>query len=370
MFPQEVISAGPVVLRLPVEADADAVTRACSDPAIARFIPLVPSPYTPNDALEWITVVTPDTWKAGGANFVIADRVTGEMLGVIGLQPADRYGNGEVGYWLAPRARGRGAATTALRALADWAFAHGLSRMTLRADVENVASQLVARRAGFALEGVQRGAQARRDGSRADLAAYARLATDSGEPITPLLPFLPGGHPGGALTDGVVRLTPLAAADADDWHALTNVPDVVRYRVPPQPIERAEARERCRYAGHRWLAGQQADMVIRDAETGAFAGDIQLANIIPPLGQAMVGYSLHPGFRGRGLVTRAVRLLVEWAFADTSLGRIVAGTDPGNTASHRVLERAGFTREHLAKGLLPGPDGTRVDDLQWVRLRP
>ncbi|WP_433501070.1 GNAT family N-acetyltransferase [Sphaerimonospora sp. CA-214678] len=370
MFPREVVSAGPIVLRLPAEGDADAVTRACSDPEIARFIPLIPSPYTRSEALEWITVVTPDAWKAGGAHFVIADRTTGEMLGAIGLRPPNRYGDGEVGYWLAPRARGRGVATTALRALAGWAFAHGLARMTLRAEVENIASQSVARRGGFALEGVQRGAQAGRDGSRTDLAAFARLATDSGEPITPPLPFLPGGHPGGALTDGVVRLTPLTAADADAWHTLTNVPDVVRHRVPPRPITWTEARERCRYAGHRWFAGQRADLAIRDAETGALAGDIQLAGIIPPLGQAMVGYSLHPGFRGRGLVTRAVNLLVEWAFANTSLGRIVAGTDPANTASHRVLERAGFTREHLAKGLLPGPDGTRVDDLQWVRLRP
>ncbi|MFC0863746.1 GNAT family N-acetyltransferase [Sphaerimonospora cavernae] len=370
MFPPEVVSAGPVVLRLPVEADADAIARACADPVSARFIPVLPSPYTRDDALAWIAVTTPDTWKAGGAYFVIADRATEEVLGAIGLKPPDQFGSADVGYWLAPWARGRGIATTALRALADWAFAHGLPRISLLADVENIPSQQVACRGGFTREGVLRGAGGNRDGSRADMAAFARLATDSGDPIKPLLPFLPGGFPHGSLGDGVVRLTPLTAADADDWHAMTNMPDIMRYRVPPKALERAETEERCRYAGHRWLAGQRADMAIRDAATGAFAGDIQLANIIPPLGQAMVGYSLHPRFRGRGLVTRAVNLLVEWAFADTALGRIVAGTDPGNTASHRVLERAGFTREHLAKGLLPGPDGTRVDDLQWARLRP
>ena len=69
-------------------------------------------------------------------------------------------------------------------------------------------------------------------------------------------------------------------------------------------------------------------------------------------------------------MTRAVNLLVDWAFRHTGIARVVAGTAPGNTASHRVLERTGFVRESLIKGMLPGPGGTRVDDLQWARVRP
>lgn len=84
----------------------------------------------------------------------------------------------------------------------------------------------------------------------------------------------------------------------------------------------------------------------------------------------MTGYSTLPEFRGRGFTARAVSLLVAWAFEHTALARIVAGTSPGNVASHRVLQRAGFTREGLQHGLLPGPDGSRLDDLRWYRLRP
>ncbi|MCT9935046.1 GNAT family N-acetyltransferase [Planotetraspora sp. A-T 1434] len=369
MLPHEVISAGPVVLRTPETSDADGITRACADPDIARFIPLVPSPYTRDDALLWITELAPGGWEAGGAEFVIAGPGEAELLGVIGLKPVDRLGNGEVGYWVAPWARGRGVATAAVRALSEWAFAHGLPRLALLAGVENIVSQRVAYAAGFEHEGVLRGAQASRDGSRADMVAFARLSTDPGDPIEPFLPFFPGGFPGGSLTDGVVLLTPLTTGDAADRHAVASVPDIVKYHVPPVTPDYAETVARCRYAGHRWLAGQMASIAIRDAETGEYAGDIQLTNIIPPLGQAMIGYSLHPRHRGRGLTTRAVNLLVEWAFENTSLWRIVAGTAPENTASHRVLERAGFTREVLVKDLLPGPGGTRVDDLQWARTR-
>ncbi len=365
MFPNEVIPAGPYVLRPPVEADADAVTRACGDPEIARFLPLVPSPYTREDALFWINRLVRETWEAGGADYVVADSGTGEFLGVIGHKPLDRVGNGEIGYWVAPWARGRSVATTATRTLTELAFARGVPRIALLTDIENIASQRVACAAGFRREGVLRGALPTRDGSRADTAAFARLASDSGEAIRPYLPFFPGGE----LTDGVVRLTPLTLADAGDYHAVASVPDVYGHHVPPEPPEYAECVERCRYGRHLWLAGHQAGIAIRDAATGAFAGDIQLANVIPPLDQAMTGYSLHPDFRGRGFVTRALELLVEWAFTHTSLRRIVAGTAPENTASHRVLERAGFVREVLVKDLLPGPGGTRVDDIQWSRTR-
>ncbi|MEV4461497.1 GNAT family N-acetyltransferase, partial [Microbispora sp. NPDC049633] len=113
MLPQEAIPAGPVVLRLPVEGDADQIARACSDPDIARFIPFVPSPYTRDDALAWITKAVPAAWENGGADFLLADPGTGEVLGTAGLKPPDRFGVTEVGYWLAPWARGRGVATAA-----------------------------------------------------------------------------------------------------------------------------------------------------------------------------------------------------------------------------------------------------------------
>lgn len=342
------------------------MARACADPEIARFIALIPVPYSREDALFWIRTIAASMWDSGGAEFVIADSGTGEVLGAAGLKPPDRLGNSEIGYWVAPWARGRGVATAAVRAVTEWAFANGVPRVALVTDVENVASQRVAYASGFEREGVSRAAAPRRDGSRADLACFARLAADSGDPIERVLPDFPGG----ALSDGVVRLTPLTPGDADDYHAMMSAPEMYGFSVPPVAPDFADSLRRCRYTGMWWLAGQRAEMAVRSAATGDFAGHLQLVDVSLLLGQAMIGYSLLPGHRGRGVMTRAVNLLVEWAFENTSIGRIIAGTAPGNTASHRVLERAGFTRELLVKGLLPGPDGTRVDDLQWVRVRP
>jgi RimJ/RimL family protein N-acetyltransferase len=352
-------------LRELLKSDADAIARGCADPDIVRYIPTVPVPYTVDDAITYITDLAPADWNHGGATFAIADAVSGEWLGNIGMKALDVRGVGEIGYLVAPWARGRGVASAAARALTEWAFAQGVHRVELVANVENIASQRVAMAAGFRREGVQRGADPLRDGGHGDVVGFARLAVDPGDPQRSFLPDLPGG----SLSDGVVRLTPLTPADLDDYQAMMSEPEVMRYGVPPEFPDREDSLRRCRYTGTLWLAGDRTELAVRDAATGEFAGHLQLMNILPMLGQAMIGYSLVRRFRGRGFATRSVNLLVEWAFENVALHRIVAGTALENTSSQRVLERAGFTREAVIKSLLPGLDGTRHDDVQWVRLR-
>jgi RimJ/RimL family protein N-acetyltransferase len=182
------------------------------------------------------------------------------------------------------------------------------------------------------------------------------------------LPDLPGDPP--CLTDGVVTLRPLRIADLNDIHALHTLPEVVNTSVPPRAPSLDDTRQRCTRSASLWLAGQRADLTIRDAQTDAFAGDIGLYYMESALQQAMIGYSLAREWRGRGFTTRAVNLLTDWAFREVKAERVVAGTAPDNTASHAVLRRAGFEREGQLRARLPGPDGTRIDDIQWVRLRP
>ncbi|GII78158.1 hypothetical protein Sru01_31400 [Sphaerisporangium rufum] len=365
MLPRSPIPAGPAVLRPHEPGDAESMVLACADPEIVRHVPLVPAPYTAGDARAFLAELAPAVWERGGAAFAVADAGTGTWLGNLDLKPVDPFGCAELGYLLAPWARGRGVMSGALRALAPWAFGHGVRRLEITAGVENLPSQRAAMAAGFHPEGVRRGAIPRRDGGRDDLAAYARLPGDTGERVRSYLPGLPDGR----LTDGVAALTPLGPGDAGAFQKMMTDPETVRYSVPPVPPDPADTETRCRHAGMWWLRGERAEMAVRDATTGEFAGHLQVMNVVPPIGQAMIGYSLLPGFRGRGLMTRAVNLLCEWAFTATALHRLVAGTDPANVASHRVLERAGFSREAVIRELLPAADGTRHDDQQWVRLR-
>jgi RimJ/RimL family protein N-acetyltransferase len=351
--------------------DADDIAAGCADPVTQRFMSLLPSPYTRADALWWIEEGAPAAFAGGGAAFAIADPATDRVLGGGGyhLARSDSY---EVGYWVGPWARGRGVATAAARALAAEAFTAGAGRVFLHTDPANAASQRVAMAAGFIREGVARGAGRRRTGERYDHIVWARLANDPERPRPRLLPDLPGagGEPSraGELTDGVVRLRRVEPSDVDHLFRLHSLPEVVATSVPPEPRDRARLERRCAHAESAWLAGERADLVILDAATGGYAGDIGLYYWEPLTRQAMTGYSLLPEWRGRGYATRAVRLVVQWAHRDVGLVRVVAGTAPDNVASQRVLERAGFVREGYQRSRLPGPDGTRIDDVMYAAV--
>ncbi|WP_188194034.1 GNAT family N-acetyltransferase [Nonomuraea sp. SYSU D8015] len=361
MLPRDVISTGSLILRPPADGDAEAIVRTCNDPVTAWFLAALPSPYRMADARAFLAKAE-DKWEAGGAEFVITEN--GQYVGSIGLRQPDRWGAAEIGYMVAPWARGKNVAATAARAVADWAFDHGLRRIELQAAVDNVASLRVAGKAGFREEGRRRDAKRLRDGRPVDMVLFGRLPGDTVTGNEPYLPFFEAGH----LSDGVVRLTPLAVGDAPDYHRMMADPIVAAYSVsPPGTLEDDE--RRCRYTGYWWVSGQRIELAVRDAASGAFAGHLQLTQVVPALGQAMVGYSLVREFRGRGFMTRAVNLLVDWAFANTALHRIVAGTEAGNAASQRVLERAGFTREGVHRQLFPKADGEWVDDVAWARLR-
>jgi RimJ/RimL family protein N-acetyltransferase len=352
-----------VVLRPLRPDDADDLAAGCDDPLTQQFLPLLPGPYTRDHALWWINEGAPARVEAGEWAYGFGDPESDRLVGGGG---GKRLGDGvaEIGYWVAPWARRRGVATEACRLLAAHVLNQpGTERLILHTQLENSASQRVALASGFTREGIERAGGGRRDGSRHDLLVWSRLRTDSGEPTPRLLPDPPGGE----LTDGVVALRPLVEADAPDTHALRSLPDVVRTSVPPVAPELGTITQTCARAQSAWLAGQRADFTIRDAATGAYTGEIGLYYWETGTQQAMTGYSLLPQWRGRGYTTRAVRLVAEWAFS-IGIARLIAGTAPENLDSQRVLQRAGFEREGYHRSRLPGPNGTRIDDIQWVRL--
>ncbi len=353
-----------IVLRPPRPKDAPDIADACADPLAQRFVPALPSPYTLDDALWWITQGAPATVAAGGRAYVIADPQTDRVIGACGVTSRGPR-LGEIGYWVAPWARGRGVASGACRSLAGEVLGD-LHRLELRTDPENVASQRVAIAAGFTREALARGLGQRRDGGPEDLIVWVRLPTDPDGPSARLIPDLPGGE----LSDGVVTLRPTTAADTEETYALHILPECVLRSVPQREPSREIVARRCAHAPAQWLAGARADLTIRDAATGEFAGDVGLFHLDALIGQAMTGYSLTREWRGRGYATRAVNLLADWAFSQVGLARLVAGTAPDNVVSQRVLARAGFEREAHQRAALPGPDGTRQDDIRWVRLAP
>lgn len=81
-----------------------------------------------------------------------------------------------------------------------------------------------------------------------------------------------------------------------------------------------------------------------------------------------IGIRLLPEARGRGYGTAAHRLMVRYLFAHTAVHRIEATTEVGNTAEQRALEKAGFTREGVMRGV-GWRDGAWRDDILYSVLR-
>jgi [ribosomal protein S5]-alanine N-acetyltransferase len=72
-----------------------------------------------------------------------------------------------------------------------------------------------------------------------------------------------------------------------------------------------------------------------------------------------IGYVLRPAYRGRGIMTEAVKLVVDFGLGTMKLSTIVAYTSPANLASIGVLTRAGFHEVRSER-----------DDLKFVKHRP
>ncbi|GAB2443581.1 GNAT family N-acetyltransferase [Streptosporangium sandarakinum] len=124
-------------------------------------------------ALEWM-----GTWRFRDDARAFAVVAGGEVVGNVAVSNIDAHDTGWVSYWTSPHARGRGVAVAAVRRLADWAFAErGLFRLELGHRTDNTASCAVAARAGFKVEGVERG-KLRYGDVRHDVERHARLATD------------------------------------------------------------------------------------------------------------------------------------------------------------------------------------------------
>jgi RimJ/RimL family protein N-acetyltransferase/8-oxo-dGTP pyrophosphatase MutT (NUDIX family) len=169
------------------------------------------------------------------------------------------------------------------------------------------------------------------------------------------------------LTDGVVTLRPFRDDDVAD--AVAGQDEVIghwfgepREAVTPKRMRRAIADSRASYAD-----GTQAVFAVE--ADGVIAGSVAVR--LRDEGVGEVSWALHRGHRGKGIATRAVRTLVDWALTDVRLGglgywRVEAKVEPDSEASLRVATRSGLRREGVRR-VEPGT-GDRPETTSYVIL--
>ncbi|WP_199539232.1 GNAT family N-acetyltransferase [Desertihabitans brevis] len=158
--------------------DADAQLAAFCDPVFLRFSDWAPTGR--EEVLGRIASVERARVEGRGLHLaVVAADDPSAVLGEVSLSGIDLdQGRASVGYWLAPAARGRGAAARAVRLLTRWALTDlGLARLELTCGPDNLASQKVATRCGFQQEGLLR-EHLRFTGGRRDSLLFSLLPSD------------------------------------------------------------------------------------------------------------------------------------------------------------------------------------------------
>jgi ribosomal-protein-serine acetyltransferase len=152
---------------------------------------------------------------------------------------------------------------------------------------------------------------------------------------------LPGGE----------RLRLLAESDADELFALTDanrahldpwLPWVSATRSPDDSLEFIRATRR------QFVADDGMQLAIVDTG-GALAGIAGFHRIDWPNRATTIGYWLAARHQGRGVMTEAVRALVDYAFGERKLHRVEISAAVGNARSRAIPERLGFREEGVRR---------------------
>jgi ribosomal-protein-alanine N-acetyltransferase len=153
-----------------------------------------------------------------------------------------------------------------------------------------------------------------------------------------------------------VTLRPPRNADHEAWAALRLASHAYLQRWEPSwpedDLTRAAYRRRLSIYAREMEAGNAWPFFIFNDEQ-ALVGAITLSNVRRGVAETgTLGYWIGQPYAGRGLGTAAVRAMVGYAFDELKLHRVEAACVPGNTASRRVLHKAGFVLEGQARAYL------------------
>jgi RimJ/RimL family protein N-acetyltransferase len=164
-----------------------------------------------------------------------------------------------------------------------------------------------------------------------------------------------------------VRLEPLADEHLSGVAAMFDDDAVLRYTRIPNPVPPGWEREWFEFYEDGRRGGTREAFAAVDAEDGSFLG-LGLAFDIDREGRQLeLGYVVAPTARGRGVATRTLELLTEWAFAELDAQRIALWISTDNEASKRVAKRTGYRYEGTLRSF-HFKQGIREDFEVWSRL--
>ena len=166
-----------------------------------------------------------------------------------------------------------------------------------------------------------------------------------------------------------VALRRFQPGDVDAFVRYRSVAEVARYQGWDAPFPRAAGEDFVRelMTRHPDTAGEWFQFAVVLRTTGGLIGDCAAGPHCGDARQAEIGFTIAPGYQGRGFATEAAGCLLGYLFGARRKHRVVARCDARNAASAGVLEKLGMRREgHLRESTWA--KGEWTDDLIYAVL--
>jgi [ribosomal protein S5]-alanine N-acetyltransferase len=141
------------------------------------------------------------------------------------------------------------------------------------------------------------------------------------------------------LVDGTLELLSAALEGRNALEGLLGVSVAEGWEGFPEALPILRASHEGKPEAHRW-----GSLFFIEPEVPALVGFGGFKGSPSPDGVVEIGYAIAPAFRGRGLATDAVALMVQRAFADVAVRAVDAHTLGHDNPSTRVLQKAGFRK--------------------------
>jgi RimJ/RimL family protein N-acetyltransferase len=153
-------------------------------------------------------------------------------------------------------------------------------------------------------------------------------------------------------SDGIVRIRPVRAADLNDLYAAIHesLAELAVWMVWAHPDYRIEeTKEFMVRSEASWNDGTAFNFAVLDFATGTFCGTVGLNRIDRDYEMCNLGYWIRTSETGRGLASRATRMVARFGLRELGLQRIEIVAAAENLASQRTAEKAGAHREGLLR---------------------
>jgi ribosomal-protein-alanine N-acetyltransferase len=158
-----------------------------------------------------------------------------------------------------------------------------------------------------------------------------------------------------------VTLSPFDKRDKDEFIRLSRTSRSPFVTLPTTP-------ERFTRFLMRGSAPDVVRLAVRRSEDGVVLGSIEVSQIARGILQsAYLGYQLGSPYEGKGYMSEAMRLMLDFAFGALKLHRLEANIQPTNAPSIRLVKRMGFRNEGTARRYLK-IRGTWQDHQRWAIL--